>query len=74
MVKNSTLFTTTSTLKTISSSTADDFSHFGLVYGKRILDLQSKYRHDCSAMRCYPRDNVVWHAARRTYLQSSRTV
>jgi len=41
MIKNSTLFTTTSTLKTISSSMGNDFSRFGLVYGKRrpIVDL-----------------------------------
>jgi len=38
MVKNSTLFTTTFTLKTISSSMGNDFSCFNLVYGKRILD------------------------------------
>jgi len=48
MVQNSTLFTTMSTLKTISSSTGNDFSRFGLVYIKRILDSLLKYRRDCS--------------------------
>jgi len=39
MVKNTTLFTTTSTLKTISGSRGNDFSHFDLLYGELILDL-----------------------------------
>jgi len=51
MVKKSTLFTTTSTVKTLSSLTGNDFSCFVLVY-KNVFQIRN--RNTCSGNEVLP--------------------